>query len=447
MNSAGWPFDEYQHPGRVSEDLKRITDGVSPLELEPKTYEATRNVTTLLVHSPGFAWTPIRIDLSQGGERELRLEPGGNVEIVILGELPKRGALLRLRQAGETASVPFGEFPAKVGAPLEINALPLGPYHASVEVGNWFDDPARLGGIDIEVRAERREHYELLLDPPKKPVFATLAGTLVVPPEWELESFQLSTELDGTGDGDSDRTLTRTELTAAEGSDDTWSFEFDRLPTGTYLLEFSSGGYPPIVEYSVPVELPAGGIGDLRLEIPPPATVAVRLVDASTGALADVMYLHWGALHGEVGYARSLIGCNRKDEAETFEFRAPIGRISLGSFGSGYTSLNEVVQVQPGHNEYRFQLEVECPLLIQFRDGETPVPAVQDWYPKPEHLDGEGVLLYYSHRTEGFKTGLSEPGRYVFEFPEFPGFQPIGKQTVTVQRGESTIHVVQLERK
>ena len=49
--------------------------------------------------------------------------------------------------------------------------------------------------------------------------------------------------------------------------------------------------------------------------------------------------------------------------------------------------------------------------------------------------------------TSGFKTGLSQPGRYLFGFPHFPGFESVPSQTITVQRGEPTNHVIQLVRK
>ncbi|MCA9002202.1 MAG: hypothetical protein KDB61_09775, partial [Planctomycetes bacterium] len=89
------------------------------------------------------------------------------------------------------------------------------------------------------------------------------------------------------------------------------------------------------------------------------------------------------------------------------------------------------------------------PLEILFLDGETTVPIDGSYYPSPEPLSGEGQLLYTTSGTEGFKTALSEPGAYLFkadQLPKFEGFEPIPEQTITVVRGELTVHKIQLVR-
>ncbi len=105
------------------------------------------------------------------------------------------------------------------------------------------------------------------------------------------------------------------------------------------------------------------------------------------------------------------------------------------------------MQVEAGSNEFEFHVEPDCPLLIELRDGEASVPFTGAWWPRPEHLDGEGTCLYTTGGEAGFKMGLSEPGRYLFEIPDQPDFQPIPKQEISVVRGEETVHVIQLVRK
>ena len=92
-------------------------------------------------------------------------------------------------------------------------------------------------------------------------------------------------------------------------------------------------------------------------------------------------------------------------------------------------------------------MQRNCPLEVLFLDGETPVPPPGDWWPKVEHLDGEGRLCFKRGGSSGLETALSEPGRYRFDMPEFPDYEPVPDQVITVERGEPTLHRVQLVRR
>lgn len=121
----------------------------------------------------------------------------------------------------------------------------------------------------------------------------------------------------------------------------------------------------------------------------------------------------------------------------------------MGSFGGDYTSLSERAELQPGKNEFTYEVQRNCPLLVLFLDGETPIPIEGHFFPKPKHLGGEGKLLFSTGGQAGFKTALSEPGSYLFtgsEFPQFDGFEPIPDQTITVVRAEEMTFKIQLVR-
>lgn len=435
-----------KHPGAFRMDATVLTDARSPLEYRPDTSDAHARSKAFFVHSPGFAWMPIQLDLTTGGEREIRLVAGGEVEFLVEGEVPRRKASLRLRRTEETGSVPFVEISVREEGPLEVTGLLPGHYRASVELGEWYDEPMALADAEIEVFAEARGQCILIIEAPVEVVRATLAGTVVVPAEWSLDNFELTAELDGTipDGGDGKYEVDRSRMEVVDGQEDTWAFEFRRIPTGDYHLELTSGRYPTTVEYGIQVTLGPEGVADARLELPPPGMVVVRFVEAVTGATADITHLHWHL-------SRSFTSVSREDGADHFEFLAPIGEIHLGCFGDGYDSLDETVRINSGRNDFIFTLERDCPLVILLMDGETPVPFPSGHYfPSPEHLDGEGKLLYTtvgSGGSSGFKTGLSQPGRYVFELPEIPGFEPIPPQTITVARGEETEYVIPLVRK
>ncbi|MEE8466822.1 MAG: hypothetical protein V3T22_00105, partial [Planctomycetota bacterium] len=405
--------------------------------------------TVYLVHSPGFAWKAIHLDFSHGGEREIQLEAGGDVEIEVVGDVPERGAYLRLRQLDATGLVPYVELDLREAGPMEISGLAPGAYRVTAGMGAWYEQSQVLGEVGMEIKAGERAQVELQVELPLKPVQARLAGNVVVPTEWELSSFWLEAKLNGSAVilMERRRRISMQEMEELAGQPPMWSFDFGEIPTGPYALELSGRGELGRIEYSMRITLEPGGLGNVRFELPPPATVVVHLLDAATGQPAEVQSIHWGALGPSARYNSGLTNESPMEGAHHFEFAAPVGAIQVGSFGSGYDTLGEELQIHSGRNEFTFKLDRECPLTITFLDGEAPVLLAERWYPKPEHLDGEGKLLYTTSGTSGFKTGLSQPGRYVFEFPDFPDFEPIPSQTITVQRGEPTNHVIQLVRK
>ncbi len=441
--------DARKHPGRPSSNQLLLTDQYSPLELHPSTQEFQSTDAVYYVHSPGLAWKAIHLDLSSGGEREIRLEAGGDAEIQVEGAVPERGATLRLRRADAPGSVPYAEVGFRGAGPVEIVGLAPGTYRVTAESGRWFERPPALGEVELVIQAGARTQVELHLELPEKPVAARLAGDVVVPREWRLSSFDLEAALIGVAASrrDARHRLSKSAMQQLDGEHPMWAFDFGEISTGSYTLELSGRGELGKLEYSISVTLEPGGSEDVFLELPPPATVVVHILDPATGEAAEVRSIFWGALADSAQWTRSQTSASPVEGESYFEFSAPIGSISVGTFGSGYDTLRETLEIGPGRNEFTFRLDRACPLTITFLDGETPVPLADSWYPSPEHLDGEGELLYTSGGTSGLKTALSQPGRYVFEIPDFPGFEPVPTQTITVQRGEQTNHVIHLVRR
>lgn len=446
--SEGWLMDDMQHPGAVTPSRTVVVDGSSSLSLFPSSREVRSADTTWFVHSPGYAWQPVHLDLSYGGEREVRLEPGGDVEVRIVGERPGGKLCLRFRTEGREDSRPLAEVELRGEAPVEVVGLPVGTFRLTLESGHWFEDPVEYGGIELTVAAGGRSVHDLVIDVPTEVQLARLAGRVVLPAEWGLDAFRLTAELDGTppAGAEAKRELRRSAMEKLPGTPDTWAFDFGELPLGEYDVQLSNGGWPRVLEYAIRVRLGPGGVLDANIEVPPPGTVVLRLVDPDLGEAAEVDHLFWSPVPAGGGWMRVNVGVQREEGSDHFEFRAPIGTIVLGSFGGDYVSLHEEVEIGPGRNELSYPLRRNCPLVIRFFDGETPVPFTQHWYPRPEHLDGEGELLFAGGREGGFGTALSEPGRYVFELPEIEGFEPVPPHTITVRRGEETEYRVQLVR-
>jgi len=303
----------------------------------------------------------------------------------------------------------------------------------------------------VEITAGAVANVDLVLSAPPDDVLTPLAGVLVLPEEWGITNFTLSARLSGrtAGGTDGNHRLRGSKLPKSPHEDNARLFDFGKVATGTYNIEVRHNKHPSQLEYEFPYDVEVGTAGALRIEVPPPGDVVVHVLDESTGVAAGLSSLHWGSLVGDSQFSRSSVGVQARKADGAFEFRAPVGSISVSAFGGEFTTLREIVDVHAGQNEFTFRVVRNCPLVINFMDGETPVPVEGHFYPKPEHLGGEGKLLFTSTGSSGFRTALSEPGSYVFpasEFPKFAGFEPIPDQTITVARGENTTFTIQLIR-
>ncbi len=421
----------------------------SPLELKPTSKQLMSRLSKFWVHSPGYAWQPVFLDMLTGGEREIRLELAGELSVRFLGEPVTGGISMFLSLASDEFSLPLAAL--RVSSPGEVNlcGLPPGEYVANVRNGEWYDDYASLGRAEVEVIAGRMQTADIVLEAPGKVGAAVLAGTVSLSKEWGVTEFALSAEYVGREPLSRDVQLRLTEqrMTRSSSDSELWSFSFGEVPLGRYSLVASFLDESVPVEYGVLVTVGPTGLWDVRLEVPPPGNVSITLTDYNGGELDGMSVISWGPLlnSGEVGSGRSIVRPGRSNGL--FEFRAPVGRIGVRSWGTGLVTMKEELLILEGENVFRFQLEQNCPLTIVFLDGQTLVPAKDFWYPEPTHVDGDGELLFISAGGPEFNTALSHPGRYLFEFPELEGFEPVPDQTISVVRGEKTIHEVQLVRR
>lgn len=454
VRGSGWMSEAKKHPGPVEQANVALSNGISPLDLEANTAQATSSSTTYYVHSPGYAWQSVSINYASGGERELRLVPGGALSIQLIGKLPRAAANLCLWGLPSRSKEPDAAFGATTREPVEIEDLPPGSYRLRVQQGEWYNNPIVYAELDVEVTTGVRGEHEMMLEAQEEVPLTKLAGTLVIPEAWNFSTFNMHAKFNGTppNGGSGFLNLKQKDMKQKSGGTNTWLFDFGDRTTGDYKFLFrgtlpdGSGSQYGTMEYAIKMRALPGEASNMRIEIPEPANVNVKLLDALSGESTNIGSIHWGSLVPPATRASILNTVPCGVESNTFKFRAPVGTITLGSFGGDFNSLEEDVQIQAGNNEFTFHLRRNCPLVILFLDGESTVPVDDFWVPSPKHLDGNGQLVFTSMGQTGFTTALSEPGRYVFPMPEFDGFEPTPEQTITVVSGEETTHTVQLVR-
>tara|TARA_R110002126_G_scaffold82806_7_gene202638 strand:- start:23808 stop:25733 length:1926 start_codon:yes stop_codon:yes gene_type:complete len=449
LHHSEWSMFEVGHPGDPTFGSTSIVveEGRSPVWIEPSATMHASTKSTLMVHSPGYAWKSVQVNFQHGGEREVRLDPGGRVTLHVTGEVPPKSQV-RLRRADSTSPAPYSEHDLGGGPSRTIGGLTPGDYVATAEIGAWYSSPPVIGTCSFQIEAGITAQAELVLEPPPEIAIGILSGSLHVPTEWQVEDFKLGIRPEGHPGPLNGRNpmLSTKQMTGSADAGSTWTFEFPAVPIGAYRVTFYMGQRPNQVVVSRSVELVPEGTS-LDLSVPPPATVFLTLLDAETGEVADIEYMSWGCIEPSEMHARSMTSIHRTEDSHSFQFRAPQGSIQIHSVGNGYLNLRDMLLVQSGDNSFEFRMEKECGLKIALMDGETPVPLPVLLDLEAEHLDGDGEVLYVSPGQAEFGTAFSEPGQYRFDLPDLDEYEPIPTQTVTLERGKTVRHVIQLVRK
>lgn|GEM_PF-2634817 len=435
-----------RHPGRPPAERVLIEDGVSPVELRPGVMAARVGSASLLVHSPGYAWEGIQLDLSGPGERELRLSPGGDLRVDVVGPVPEQGVALRLRRLDAGNIRPTCEFALAGPSSIAVDGLVPGSYLVLAEIGDWWREPASCGTVEVEVVAGERRRCTLAFESPAPVDRARMAGTLVLPAAWALEEFRLIALYDEPATREEHlRILEHDHFRALEGERDAWAFDFGEVPVGGYELRLRSWDLPTPVVHPWRVELVPGAPPE-RLEVPPPVDVAVRILDATDGSLAKLDSIRCGVV--PPGEPNPLFHefVKRDSLDAPFRLRAPAGELRVLAGDRIHEFLFETARISPGENELEFRLQRGFTLRVVLLDGETPVPIPPEIRIVPEALGGDGVLRGAMSDATGRTLGLSAPGRYRITLPPFDGYAPTQPQEVEVLRGETPEVVFRLER-
>jgi len=443
---------------------------VAGLALLPETDEAPRPVelasgmgVILSARAPGYAWGSIAIDVSRKAEHELLLHRGSALDLQVTNVQLERYAALEteptlcvywIRADGGNQYVRFAPLDeALVKEGLRVESLSPGGYRVTVELGggSWTKQPV-LALEEVALAAgESRELVLALTDPPAAPERATLAGVLSLPTFGGEESVRLQLYFQPTQRWRSpDVEFSLAELQRVPGALPSWSFRAEDLPVGRYRVQLL-----PFLKVWM-IDLPAAGLEDLELVLPELAEVNVETVDGRSGerVLLDEFHYRKEAVPGQVSIDRA--------QAETvepgrFRFWTAPGAVTAWPRGQGrlgYGSAGKELELAPGAQSLRFELEPACLLRFEFRiDGAAPrlSDGVDDWvryatYEAIRPVDHEGRSM--GRVTTGIAE-VSAPGLYEVDFEGFTAdrLHPIPPRRVDVRAGELTEVLVELRRK
>lgn len=433
VSSSGWPDSDLAHPGHPDGGQFLARDATSPVDLTgTQTWDGV-----VYARAPGYAWGRTTLDLDQGGERFVALEPAAALEVELVGWEPGTDGRLRLRAEGDE------EPTAELGLRERVGIESLCPrrYRVSAEIGEFWADPIVLGGIDVDLRAGETQRVTLELAPAPHAELVPLAGIVVVPSAWELDGFTLHAKLLDTPLQPELERHDQRSGAMQRAATDSWSFAFPAVQPGRYELTVAEAAF------SVGLDVPAGGVTDVLFAVPPPTHVAVRAVEAESGREAELLTLHWYAVRPDGVTGGVLESVQRDPESRLFEFRAPQTPIVLHCWEQAYCFVNETVELHAGRNEITLEFSPSCGIVLSFHDGENQLPWEGDWMVYPQGVEEDGAATGWSQDGRTLRIMLSKPGLYRFDVPEVPGYEPLPPQEVWVAAGEFVEHRLALVRR
>ena len=427
-----------QHPGEFGEENRVVENASSPIELEVVSGVRIDEFVTYFIRAPGYGWESLKMQHSVGGTYNVYLEPAGSLEVNLSEFDPGLFPAFRLWRYGK----PFLVHPLSWERELKFDHIDEGLYLASVDIGPNWRNLERLGEAEVQIHAGGMTVVDLELSAGKKHERGQLKGTLVVPPEWDLQSFRILLRLSGAvaSKRDSMRLATDVELANVPGRENAWRFDFPDLIAGTWKF-----GVEPTL-FTINVEVTSEESEDTVIELPPPADWIVRTIDRDTREPALVEELRYLVPDCYTSQARLAERGSRSNE---FKIRAPLGRVVLRTAGEGYRSSSKSVVLDAATGEIELEVRGECGVTLTGRLGRRQIPWKENWRVWANERGGDG-RTYESELGDGsMRLFFSEPGEYIIkvEVTDDDEFVVASEVHVVVEAGSFSSAEVELVRK
>jgi hypothetical protein len=210
---------------------------------------------------------------------------------------------------------------------------------------------------------------------------------------------------------------------------------------GRYEAELHEFGF------SVVLNVGSDGLPDAGIEVPPPADVHVRCIDASTGLNADGVSVAWRYELPPSVTSWGSVNAAWNDSVAKWVSRTPIGKVILSVSGDDYVGKHETVEFRLGMNEFVLVVQHKTGLRVVLRDGLTQIPWGNTLIPILVADEGQESLRSMSQDGRTVTLIREEGGRYKLKIPEIPGYEPVPEQVVRLEKGVVKEHVIELVRR
>jgi len=424
------------HPGAYEDRDVAVKTGRSPIQLALEEKLALEGTALYFARSADYAWGHINLDLSRGGEFELLLKRAGSLDVRLSGPHLSDQAVLTIQNAENTSTEPDARLPIHGRDAISIDSLPVGHYEVSVEVEDLSSLDLPIGSAETDVVAGRNTQVDLTWELYSSPTRAklTLAGVIVMPPEWGYTEFMLS----GSGGGLEIKGVSSLDMRTGERPHE-YAFMLNSIEEGVYDMVVDPPGW------SQRVEVRPQGLKDVRIEVPSPAQVSVQVVEAGTTHPVNAEYIEWWGVDQE-GRVRGHAQSSERDHTTNkFEFQAPEGTVRVQVAHHDYRRTTKSVSVRPGRNELSIEVERACGFTLALKNGDVLVPF-DEGKVQVRQIDGPGRWEEIEGRPSAKRYTVTAPGRYRIEFPTLGGYRPIPSREIQIEPGAFAELVIQVER-
>ncbi|MEM9378447.1 MAG: hypothetical protein AAGB93_00765 [Planctomycetota bacterium] len=397
------------HPGNATRRLRERA-ARSPIRFVP---ERRWGGDRCYVTSPGYAWRHVSLDLEQGGERTVALEPGGDLRVKLDGE--GSGSLWVRLYRGSDA--PFAESTANHGGTARFDGLPCGEYVVQVEHGTrpTPDDDANRARTTI-LRGQTQT-VELTVQPLPEPRRGRIAGSLVIPEASAPDGLRMDLVRISAKHGRPTELIDvrRRRPKPVEGGEGLYTFDLGRHPIGRYQVRVRS------LALQETFDLTAAGRTDLRLALPEPIEVFVVLEDARDGSVADVDWLRWTPT--ETGAQRSAgsAGVRRYEGEKYFRVLLPPREVEIRAGDQRFLPATRIVTPVAGET-IRIRLLPAANAVLRMTCDGTNVPWPRE-LAEATGLGHAGKGTSFSSGRGGLRIQADASGPYRVELPSVAGYE------------------------
>jgi hypothetical protein len=436
--SGSWETEELLVP---EIDAKAL-HGHSPLAIRVEDIPEHTWVSSVFVRADGYAWSHVKCDPTAGGDVFAELQPACSLDVEIEGDKSTEG--LRLRLTGKDQYRPLLDMALGTQARRTFESLPPGEFELSAQIGEWYREPVSLAKSPVTLVAGARSVARLVIARPPSAVTADLSGVLLMPAAWGSQPGTLSVERLGASSMPSTERSVHLDPAGRRDGLDVYDWRLAKAEVGKYELSL----YEP--SFAFVVELLPGGTSGVRIEIPPPADVSIRVVDAATNADVVVDDVNWHTKRPEESRGWTDSSAKRNAVTGRYEARCPIGDVEFSVFPIelGYDHVSTTALIRPGGNEVLLALSRANGVRLVLKDGDQDLPLDSDREFVVEPVTGTGRVASWSWGAAGTRLHVTEPGKYRIRLKDpIAGYLMPKEEVVDIQPGSVKDVLIRLTRK
>ena len=193
-----------------------------------------------------------------------------------------------------------------------------------------------------------------------------------------------------------------------------FAWSFGELQPGSYEARFNPLGT------SFAFEVPATGMAPVHLEVPPPATLEVSVVNDQSGQLVLDARVSWMPSREDLETGGVLNGAGLIEPGR-FTLRSPAGEVDIWCWSKTHRFRREILTLTPGHQRFELRTSLAEGITLRILHGESALPLNEvDLDIREIEGDGEGWLHDDEHyATEGHCV-VTHPGLYRIEVTRMP---------------------------